>query len=190
LLMMNPTRSTRVATPTLGLEDFKADEPFARPEIMADATHATGLIDGVSLTTLSSHSDERGSLCELLTTRDGPIEPIVHVYQVTAAGGSTRAWVYHRWQHDRLAFVNGRFKIALYDIRPGSPTFSVLNVFVLGQEQPGLLSIPPCVIHGVHNMGGETTIFINLPTRAWDPRTPDKCRLPENDPRVPFSFHD
>jgi hypothetical protein len=25
------------------------------------------------------HDDPRGSLCELLTTREGPIEPIVHV---------------------------------------------------------------------------------------------------------------
>jgi dTDP-4-dehydrorhamnose 3,5-epimerase len=27
-----------------------------------------------------------------------------------------------------------------------------------------------------------------MPTKAYDPANPDKCRLPERDPRIPFSF--
>ena len=137
---------------------------------------------------LAVHADSRGSLSELLTTRDGPIEPIVHVYQVTAEAGSIRAWVYHRWQYDRLAFTNGRFRIALYDIRPDSPTVNMLNVFVLGRERPGLLRLPPYVIHGVQNVGNEVAMFINMPTKAYDPGEPDKCRLPAGDIRIPFNF--
>jgi hypothetical protein len=45
----------------------------------------------VLLTPLTLNSDDRGGLCELLTVRDGPIELIVHVYQVLAAPGSIRA---------------------------------------------------------------------------------------------------
>jgi hypothetical protein len=45
-------------------------------------------IGGVVLERLSPNTDDRGALIELMTTRDGPIEPIVHVYQpaVCAAG--------------------------------------------------------------------------------------------------------
>lgn len=124
----------------------------------------------------------------MLTTRDGPIEPIVHVYQVTAEAGSIRAWVYHRGQHDRLAFINGRFKIALYGIRPDSPTLNMLNVFVLDRERPGLLRIPAYVVHGVRNVGSEAATFINMPIRAYDPGEPDECRLPAGDSRIPFHF--
>jgi dTDP-4-dehydrorhamnose 3,5-epimerase len=188
--MIKPTQSIFVASPGLSLEDFKPDEPFPRAEVTADAARTTDVIDGVSVTALACHSDSRGSLCELLTMRDGPIEPIVHVYQVTAEAGSVRAWVYHRLQFDRLAFVNGHFRIALYDIRPRSPTFTMLNVFILGRDQPGLLRTPPFVIHGVQNIGREAATFINLPTKAWDANAPDKCRVPENDRRIPFNFDD
>ncbi len=64
----------------------------------------------------------------------------------------------------------------------------LLNVFILGSEQPGLLRIPPLVIHGVQNIGNTTATFINMPTKAYDPADPDKCRLPERDRRIPFSL--
>ena len=187
--MIGLMQAALVASPGLSIADFEPDAP--RPAATASAPSASeGVIDGVTVTALTPHADERGSLCELLTTRDGPIEPIVHVYQVTALPGAVRAWVYHRWQYDRLAFPDGRFRIALYDIRPGSPTLNMLNVFVLGSEQPALLRIPPLVIHGVQNLGSATAHFVNLPTAAYDPAAPDKCRLPQRDPRIPFSFDD
>jgi len=186
--MIHPTKSVLVASRGLDLADFKTDVPCSPPAADTAAVAGEAAIEGVTAAPLIPHSDSRGSLSELLTTRDGPIEPIVHVYQVTALAGSIRAWVYHRWQHDRLAFPNGRFRIILYDIRPNSPTFNLLNVFHLGREQPGLLRIPPLVIHGVQNIGDSTSSFINMPTKAYDPAAPDKCRLPERDPRIPFSF--
>ena len=174
----------------LSLGDFTPDTPWEpRPAIDVGAVPHE-LIDGVTLTPIVAKSDERGSLSELLTTRDGSIEPIVHVYQVTSMAGSTRAWVYHHKQFDRLAFVNGRFKIALCDIRPGSPSANRVNVLVLGSERPALLRIPPLVIHGVRNIGAETATFINLPTHAYDPRDPDKCRLSVSDSKMPFRFDD
>lgn len=185
-------KSFVVNTPkaALSLTDFAPDAPWESRPVTDVGAAPHELIDGVTLTPIVAHSDERGSLSELLTTRDGPIEPIVHVYQVTSMAGSIRAWVYHRKQFDRLAFVNGRFEIALYDIRPKSPSANRINVLVLGIERPALLRIPPLVIHGVRNIGAETATFINLPTRAYDPRHPDKCRLRVGDPRMPFSFDD
>ena len=78
-------------------------------------------IEGVVLERLSPNTDDRGALIELMTTRDGPIEPIVHVYQVIAGPGSLRGWVYHKWQSDRLHFTLGDFEIQLFDIRPDAP---------------------------------------------------------------------
>ena len=186
--MIHPAKSVVVASRGLALADFETDAPFPHAAAKPEAIAAEGTIEGVTVSSLIPHSDARGSLCELLTTRDGRIEPIVHIYQVTALSSSIRAWVYHRWQYDRLAFANGHFRIVLYDIRSNSPTFNLLNVFLLGCEQPGLLRIPPLVIHGVQNIGNTAATFINMPTKAYDPADPDKCRLPERDPRIPFSL--
>jgi len=114
----------------------------------------------------------------------------VHVYQVFCAPRSIRAWVYHRHQFDRLAFTMGSFEIALFDVRPESPTAYRLNVFALGAAQPALLRIPPYVAHGVHNASSQMSAFLNLPTRTYRHDTPDKVRLPYGDPRVPHRFDD
>jgi dTDP-4-dehydrorhamnose 3,5-epimerase len=185
--MVLPIHSELHKPPDLTLEDFIQDSPRAVAAARVGALSAPPLIDGVSVTELVRHSDSRGSLSELLTMRDPATEPIVHVYQVAALAGSIRAWVMHRRQDDRLAFLNGRFRIVLYDIRPGSSTCGLLNVFVLGFDRPALLCIPSNVIHGVQNLGDAAT-FINLPTIAYDPRDPDKYRLAADDPRVPFRF--
>jgi dTDP-4-dehydrorhamnose 3,5-epimerase len=172
----------------LRLADFKPDAPWPPAVTTVEVPDTSEMIDGVSLTPLTLHSDSRGSLTELLTLRDGGIEPIVHVYQVTAHAGSCRAWIYHRLQDDRLAFTNGRFRIVLYDIRENSPTRNMLNVFTFGAERPMRLVIPSLVIHGVKNIGDEASQFHNLPTSIYNPRAPDKHRLPWDDPRIPYSF--
>jgi dTDP-4-dehydrorhamnose 3,5-epimerase len=180
---------TRVFAGTgLSLDDFAADVP--KPSVSAPAAAGAhpDIIDGVTATPLVGDADARGALFELLTTRDGPIEPIVHVYQVVAAPGSIRAWVYHRHQYDRLAFTMGRFEVVLYDVRPDSPTTNRVNVFSLGVEQPCLLRIPPFVIHGVRNVGSEWGFFVNMPTKPYYRSHPDKSRLPYGDPRVPYLF--
>ncbi len=167
-------------------EDFVADKAWVRPE--PEATNIPDqLIDGVRIDPLLVRSDPRGELVELLTTRDNPIDPIVHVYKVTAEAGSVRAWVYHDRQTDRLTYTEGDFRIVLYDIRDGSPTKGLLNVFDFGAKMPVCLHIPAFVVHGVQNRG-ERASFVNMPTRAYDPARPDKQRLPHPDPRIPYVF--
>jgi dTDP-4-dehydrorhamnose 3,5-epimerase len=186
-MIVAPIASKVIPSPELDLTDFQPDAPFS-PPARAEGGASPDMIHGVSTRALAVHADERGSLCELLTTRDEAIEPIVHVYQVLAAPGSVRAWVYHREQDDRLAFTQGRFRVALYDIRPNSPTCHMLNVFALGRERPTLLRIPAYVIHSVQNIGDEASMFMNLPTKAYQPGAPDKCRIDASDIRVPFRF--
>lgn len=186
--MIMPVRTQVIKSPGLSLADFASDPRRPRSGSEGVDDRSSGLIDGVTATPLVANTDERGFLTELLTTRDGPIEPIVHVYQVTSAPGSVRAWVYHRRQCDRLAYTSGQFEVVLYDLRADSPTKNLLNVFIVGTQQPCRLRIPPFVVHGVRNMGSQWASFVNIPTKAYDPNDPDKCRLPQDDPRIPFTF--
>jgi dTDP-4-dehydrorhamnose 3,5-epimerase-like enzyme len=67
-----------------------------------------GRIEGRLAFEIVPSSDERGDLLELLTVRDRQIDSIVHVYQVFAAPGSIRAWVYHSRQTDRPGLALSR----------------------------------------------------------------------------------
>lgn len=170
------------------LSDFVQDKPTTNLIQKPKAGFAEPLIAGVEVTSLSSGKDDRGQINELLTTRDGPIEPIVHVYQITAAAGSVRAWVFHRNSDDRLAFTQGQFRVVLYDLRPDSPSLGRLNVFDVGRENRIFLRIPAFVAHGVQNFGPAESSFVNMPTRAYIPADPDKWRLPHDHPGIPYTF--
>jgi dTDP-4-dehydrorhamnose 3,5-epimerase len=145
-------------------------------------------IAGCTAVRLAENGDQRGTLIELMTTRDGPIEPLVHINQVDAGPRSLRGWIYHRLQSDRLCFTSGRFKVVLYDLRADSPTSGKFNELIVGRENKVLLTIPPLVVHGVQNLEDMTSTFLNMPTRAYDHADPDKYRLPGDSPLIAYSF--
>jgi dTDP-4-dehydrorhamnose 3,5-epimerase len=176
------------------IDKFIQDAPrrIGRPERISDGV----TIDGVVLDRLSPNTDDRGALIELLTTRGGQIEPIVHVYQVIAGPRSVRGWVYHKWQDDRLTFTLGDFEVSLFDVRPDSKTFGERMVLRLGASYPCRLTIPPLVAHSVRNLGDTAAAFLNMPTRVYDPANPDKFRyggkleehatVPSDSPELPW----
>ncbi len=145
-------------------------------------------IEGCSAVPIQDNRDDRGVLLELLTTRDAPIEPIVHVYQVWAEPGSIRGWVYHARQIDRLAFTTGSFRVVLFDLRETSPTYRKLNEFNVGAERKVLLTVPAFVAHCVANLGNEGANFVNLPTRPFYRDDPDKYRLPLDSELIGYRF--
>ena len=163
---------------------FRQDAPTPLPPPSATDLLG-GRIHGATATALHSATDHRGDLIELLTTRDGGVEPIVHVYQVWCEPGSVRAWVYHGSQDDRLCFTTGRFQIALFDLRPGSPTAGAMVTLDAGAAHPLRLRIPAFVAHGIKNCGDDRAAFVNLPTNVYRHATPDKFRLPANTPLIP-----
>ena len=160
------------------LQQFQKDKPWAVPAaapITEDLLN--GRIDGCHAIRLSANSDDRGHLIELLTIRDSPIDPIVHVYQVFAEPHSVRAWIYHAIQTDRLCFTDGLFRVVLFDIRESSPTFQNRAELIVGANCPVRLTIPPFVVHGVENLGETRASFLNFPDRVYDLHDPDKYRL-------------
>ncbi|KIC21526.1 dTDP-4-dehydrorhamnose 3,5-epimerase family protein [Leisingera sp. ANG-Vp] len=168
-------------------EEFVQDKPWTDSGEAA-ARVPEDLIEGVLVEPLVLRRDDRGALVELLTTRDAPEVTAPHVYQVFAEPGSVRAWVYHKWQSDRLCYTNGQLRLVLYDIREDSPTFGRLNVVDAGAQNPCRVTIPPYVVHGLANVGDTLASFVNIPTNFYDPANPDKSRLPYPDARIPYSF--
>lgn len=170
------------------LADFKDDTPWVPHGPEFETLQIPDQIAGVEIHRLTANADGRGNLVVLMSDRFGEEWRTPHVYLVTAAPRSVRAWVYHKRQSDRLAYTMGQLRVVLYDLRPDSPTFKKLNVIDVGAANKILLTIPPFVVHAVQNPTDEATCFVNMPTRAYDPAMPDKSRLPADDPRIPYRF--
>ncbi|MDZ4089328.1 MAG: dTDP-4-dehydrorhamnose 3,5-epimerase family protein [Tabrizicola sp.] len=170
------------------LEDFVDDRPWLPEGVENAEVRVENQIAGVELRRLEQRADGRGNLVVLMSDRFGESYRTPHVYLVTAAARSVRAWVYHKRQSDRLAYTQGRLRVVLYDLRPDSPTHQVLNVLEVGAANKVLLTIPPFVVHAVQNLGDEDSCFVNMPTRAYDPANPDKSRLPKDHPGIPYRF--
>jgi len=155
--------------------------------VQPDGSRLERLIDGVELRRAITHEDERGEITEILSGAwnfgDAPIE---HVYQAAIRPGWVKGWVYHKEQSDRIFALSGFSMYVLWDPRPDSPTFGMINEIHLSERNRGLLLIPPLVVHAVKNTGQTDAVFINLPTRPYQHGAPDKYRV---DPAsVPYSF--
>lgn len=173
---------------TLRLEDFRDDAPWTPSPGEFAAVPVPDLIEGVRVQRLTSHRDPRGELTVLMTALHDESSVAPHIYHVVAETRSVRAWVYHKRQWDRLAYVDGLFRLVIYDLRPGSPTHGRLNVLDVGADNRVLVTLPPYVIHGLRNLGSRAASFVNMPTRPYDPARPDKSRIPYGHPGIPYAF--
>jgi dTDP-4-dehydrorhamnose 3,5-epimerase len=147
------------------------------------------LIDGVRIRRATTHSDERGTLCEVYDPRwRFTEEPLVYVYQVTIRPGQLKGWVLHQTYEDRLFFSQGTVKVALYDVRQDSPTRGMVNELFFDPHQRSLLRIPRGVWHAMRNVGSDDAMFINSPTAPYNHQQPDKWLLPADTPRIPYEI--
>ena len=104
--------------------------------------------------------------------------PIVQVHVTTTLPGRVRAWGLHQHGTDRLFVVAGLIKFAVFDGRTGSPTFGTVSDLLVGDKNPGLLTIAPNLYHGWKNIGTTEAIIINMPDRMYDYEKPDALDLP------------
>ncbi|HZQ05051.1 MAG TPA: dTDP-4-dehydrorhamnose 3,5-epimerase family protein [Anaerolineae bacterium] len=157
--------------------------------VTAEGKSIAPLIDGVRVRYAVTLPDERGTVCEMYNPAwNFSDEPLVYVYQVTIRPGRVKGWAKHLEQDDRLFISQGTLRIALYDDRPDSPTYKMLNVIHLSELNRGLIHIPRGVFHAVQNIGHTDALFVNMPTKAYNHNDPDKYRLPLDNDIIPFRF--
>ena len=136
------------------------------------------MIDGVSLKQLKVIPDERGRLLEIFRVSDNNIQP-AQVYMTTAYEGVAKdkhAFHMHNLQTDNMCCIKGKMKIVIVDTREGSPTKGEVNEFVLGDENFGIVTIPPQVLHAFKSLVGESMV-INVINQEYNHQEPDEVRI-------------
>ncbi len=146
------------------------------------------MIQGVEIKKLTRHADERGFLMELLRKDDPIFSKFGQTYVSMNYPGVVRAWHYHSKQDDYFVCVKGMIKVALYDMREGSPTRGEVAEYYLGDNNNIILRIPVGVAHGYKTVGAEPSLLINFPTETYDPKEPDEFRLDWDTSEIPYNW--
>ena len=81
-------------------------------------------------------------------------------------------------------------KVVLYDDRPDSPTYRMLNEIVRHEHQRTIMIIPAFVFHAHQNIGTSDALFISMPTRPYQHDDPDVFRLPLETDAIPHRFEE
>ena len=146
------------------------------------------LIDGVAVRRAIVLPDERGRLGEIMRADDPWFKKFGQVYFTTTYPGVVKAWHYHRQQTDHFYVIKGMVKIALYDQREDSPTHGVVNELYLGEHRPGLLRIPPGVLHGWMCVSQSEAHIVNVVSEMYNYANPDEFRSDPHNNDIPYDW--
>jgi len=147
-------------------------------------------IRDVELIPLKPHIDDRGYLIEIIRAAEPKTDPwsvcrkFGQVYLVgNFARGTIRAFHKHDKLWDFFFISHGVAKFVLVDDRKDSPTYQVMNTFILSEKNPSLLVVPPGVYHGWMSLEDDTQL-VSIASELYNRENPDEIRIP------PDSFGD
>ena len=129
------------------------------------------MIDGVKVVALRQIADERGKIMHMLRVSDPHFSGFGEIYFSCAWPGVIKAWHVHQSMTINNAVISGRAKLAMYDLRPDSPTQGALQEVFFGEDNYVLVQIPPGVANGYKAYGDKLVILANC---ASEPHRPEE----------------
>jgi len=136
-------------------------------------------IQGVKMKKLNPIVDGRGDVIELWSLswleELNNVMP-KHVYQSATDYNVTKCWHLHEKHTDQFTVTRGKLQVVCVDLREDSETYSQVNSFIIGVQNPALLLIPPGVMHGWKALSQPETIVVNLQSEVYDPS--DEFKFP------------
>ncbi len=123
-------------------------------------------MDGVVIRGLARFQDSRGWLVELFRNDELPesFRPAMSYLSVTLPGVA-RGPHEHVGQCDAFAFIDGNYKLYLWENRPGKSAEPV--VLEVGSHNPVLVLVPPGVVHAYKNVGDREAFVMNFPDKLY-----------------------
>lgn len=146
------------------------------------------MIKGVVVRKLKPIRDDRGWVTEILRSDDRLFEEFGQVYLTVAYPTVVKAWHLHKKQTDYFALICGKALIALHDSREGSPTKGETIDYVVDEDNPILIKIPPRVYHGYKALGDRPAYIVNTPTLPYNRENPDEMRLPYDSDEIDYDW--
>ncbi|MHA3019621.1 dTDP-4-dehydrorhamnose 3,5-epimerase family protein [Mycobacterium sp. BMJ-28] len=133
-------------------------------------------IEGVAFRPLKTILDGRGDVIELWSEPWEGFTSPTHVYQSATDYGVVKCWHLHEVHTDQFTVTRGKIQVTLVDVRKSSGSFGQVNLFIMGEAYPGLLRIPPGLLHGWKCLSIPEVIVTNLQSHIYDPS--DEYKFP------------
>lgn len=141
-------------------------------------------IDGVVVTALQAHEDDRGAFLEAFraawSTQIAPVQWNV----VKSEPNVLRGLHVHVRHSDYLLCVSGELLLGLRDIRPWSPTHNRTELLTLRGDDPAAVTMPPGVAHGFYF--ATHSIHMYAVSHYWD--TADELGCHWADPAIGLTW--
>jgi len=144
------------------------------------------MIQGVSIHQLKKISDERGQVLHMLRRDDPWFEGFGEIYFSLAYPGVIKGWHLHKEMTLNYAVIKGRIQLVLYDDREDSPTRNTLQEIFTGEDNYGLITIPPKIWNGFKAIGMEPALVANCATEPHDPS--EIVRLEPFTDNIPYDW--
>ena len=154
-----------------------------------------GPIQGLVVSDLRKHTDDRGWLMELF--RHDELAEEFHprmAYISESLPHVQRGPHEHVDQADLFCFIGpSNFQMRLWDNRSGSETYRNVMTLVVGEDNPKSVLVPKGIVHAYRTVGNGMGIVINFPNRLFmgpeRNEEVDEIRH-EDDPNTIFRFDD
>jgi dTDP-4-dehydrorhamnose 3,5-epimerase len=145
------------------------------------------VINGVIITSLQQIVDERGKVMHMLRNDAPHFSDFGEVYFSTVYPGAIKGWHIHHQMILNYAVPHGLIKFVLYDDRPKSKTYGVLQEIFLGPDNYCLVTVPPMVWNGFKGIGDEVAIVANCSSIPHD--SSEIERKDPFDPSIPYDWN-
>ncbi len=133
-------------------------------------------IEGVLFKKLPVYPDGRGDVTELWSAPwEGFVQP-AHVYQSATDYGVVKCWHLHDIHTDQFTVTRGKLQVSLADVRENSSSLGQVNTFIIGSVTPGIIQIPPGLLHGWKALSPPEVIVVNLQSHVYEPS--DEYKFP------------
>lgn len=145
------------------------------------------MINGVIITPLKTHSDDRGYFREIARRPGSGLDNIAQLSATMSYPGIIKAFHYHNRQDDLWYCAAGMIQAVLYDRRADSVTYKETQVVLMGDHNPVSVFIPHGVVHGYKVLGPQVALVIYATSHKYDPA--DELRIPHDDLAIGFDWN-
>ena len=147
-----------------------------------------GKIEGVIVHPLVRYPDDRGFFEEVIRVTDSFFQEGFGQFSHSKMyPGVVKAWHIHTTQTDWWYTPFGRLRVALHDLRDGSPTRGITQEVYLGEDVPPVvLKIPAGVAHGCRALGETPAHLFYVTSNTYTPE--EEGRIPYDDPAIGYDW--
>jgi dTDP-4-dehydrorhamnose 3,5-epimerase len=143
-----------------------------------------GSIEGVLLTPLREIKGESGNVMHALKAHEESFHGFGEAYFSSVYPRAVKGWKKHRKMILNLIVPVGAIKFVLFDDRPDSISFQLIQEIILSTENYQRLTVPPGIWMAFQGLGETTNMLLNIASIPHDPLEAEN--LPVQNEIIPY----